>query len=663
MRRLLSKTPDPSFSQLAVTFTYNVNGQRETMTDVSGTTVYGYDNRNRLSSKQTPFGTLSYTYNDAGSLQTTRSSNANGVSIDYGYDALNRLSSVKDNNLTSLNGGLTNYTYDDVGNLQSYQYPNGVTTSYAYNSLNRLTTMTVGTQASSLASYSYTLGAAGNRTAVTELGGRTLTYTYDDLYRLTNESIAADPHGVNGSVSYGYDAVGNRLNRTSTVAAVPAQASTYDANDRLTSDSYDNNGNTTASSGNGYTYDFENHLTSLNNGAVTYVYDGDGNRVAKTVGGVTTNCLVDTNNPTGYAQVVDELQSGSVVKSFTYGHDLISQRIGSSNLSFYQYDGHASVRLLTNATGAISDAYDYDAFGNLIYRIGTTPNDYLYSGEQYDASLGFYYLRARYMNPSSGRFWTMDSFEGNNADPASLHKYVYVHNKPVNAVDPSGHFIGSIIGEINALSWRCVMFTWQYAGLFKALQLTLTAVHLYELATNEEYAYNFLSSMNPYDAATLMATDLASFTGVAGRGPGLPPVQFPNRYPEDIPGPAKVGRLLQEDGKWFVSLPGEARRTASGRYIFVSMEGRIYVAKQPGAAGVVVGHVDISNGAPVDYAGEIFFSGRTNRGTLRGWSNASGHYQPGAEYAGQAGLPLEYFNPANFDTSPQRGIPLIDLGN
>ena len=231
-----------------------------------------------------------------------------------------------------------------------------------------------------------TLGAAGNRTAVTELGGRTVTYTYDDLYRLTSESISNDSHGVNGSASYGYDAVGNRLNRSSSITPVPSQSSTYDPNDRLTSDAYDNNGNTTTANGNSYAYDFENHLTSLNGGTVRYVYDGDGNRVAKIIGGVTTNYLVDTNNLTGYAQVVEELQGGTVTKQFTYGHDLISQRMVGDSLSFYQSDGHGSVRLLTNASGAITDAYDYDAFGNLLYRSGTTPNDYLYSGEQFDAT-------------------------------------------------------------------------------------------------------------------------------------------------------------------------------------------------------------------------------------------------------------------------------------
>ncbi len=98
------------------------------------------------------------------------------------------------------------------------------------------------------------------------------------------------------------------------------------------------------------------------------------------------------------------------------------------------------MRLLTDVTAAVTDTYDYDAFGNLIYRSGTTPNDYLYSGEQLDANLGFYYLRARYMNASSGRFWTMDEFEGNLADSQSLHKYLYAGSNPVNDIDPSGNF-------------------------------------------------------------------------------------------------------------------------------------------------------------------------------------------------------------------------------
>ena len=64
-------------------------------------------------------------------------------------------------------------------------------------------------------------------------------------------------------------------------------------------------GNTTASNGLGYVYDFENHVIQAGAG-ITMVYDGDGNPVSKAVAGVTTKYLVDPQNPTGYAQVVLE---------------------------------------------------------------------------------------------------------------------------------------------------------------------------------------------------------------------------------------------------------------------------------------------------------------------------------------------------------------------
>ena len=225
------------------------------------------------------------------------------------------------------------------------------------------------------------------------------------------------------------------------MVAIPSATSNYDANDHLTSDTYDANGNTTIGQGKTYNYNFENRLTQATdiNGAVSYQYDGDGNRVGKTAGGVTTNYLVDTNNLTGYAQVVEEIQSGVVTKQFTYGLDLISQRqAASSTTHYYDHDGNGNVRYLTATNGTISDTYTYEAFGTVIASTGTTPNDYRYSGEQYDPNLGFTYLRARYLNPNTGRFLTRDSFAGNVFDPPSLHRYTYCANDPVNHVDPSG---------------------------------------------------------------------------------------------------------------------------------------------------------------------------------------------------------------------------------
>ncbi len=45
---------------------------------------------------------------------------------------------------------------------------------------------------------------------------------------------------------------------------------------------------------------------------------------------------------------------------------------------------------------------------------------------------------ARWMNPDTGRFHTMDSYEGDQENPISLHKYLYCHDNPANGTDPSG---------------------------------------------------------------------------------------------------------------------------------------------------------------------------------------------------------------------------------
>jgi RHS repeat-associated protein len=433
VNRLTSKVPDVSTGEPAVSFTYTATGQRLSMADASGTAGYTYDLRDRLTIKATPEGTLSYSYDFAGNLQTIRSSNTNGASVNYAYDALNRLSKVTDNRLTS---GVTSYSYDNAGNLSGYLYPNSVQTGFAYDPLNRLRNVQVAQGTSTIASYAYTLGPAGNRTAVAELGGRSVSYTYDNLYRLTNEAISGGP--VNGSIGYVYDAVGNRQSRTSSVTPIPAATYTYDPNDRLTTDTYDQDGNTTASGGNTYAYDFENHLKNENSGAVTIVYDGDGNRVSKTAGGVTTQYLVDDRNLTGYAQVLEEISGGAVQRVYTYGLNRISQS-QASGISFYGHDGHGNVRLLTDNTAAVTDRYDYDAFGNIVSQSGTTPNSYLYSGEQNDLNLSLYYVRARYMNPGTGRFTIMDSFAGDRQAPLSLHKYLYASANPVNRSDPSGN--------------------------------------------------------------------------------------------------------------------------------------------------------------------------------------------------------------------------------
>jgi len=458
VNRLTSKTPDSSLGEPVVSFTYTGTGKRASMTDASGTTTYTYDNQDRLKTKVTPQGTLTYTYDAVGNAASINSSNANGASVNYIWDELNRLASVIDNRLPP-SQNTTTYVYDPGSNLATVTYPNGVQSSFTYDTLNRLTTLPI-TKTSTIASYTYGIGPAGNRQSSTEMGGRAAAYTYDGIYRLTNETIGSDPHGNNGSVGYGLDPVGNRLSQTSSLSGIASGSFTYDANDRLATETYDTNGNTIVSGARTFAYDFENRLKSVNNGAVSIQYDGDGNRVAKTVGGVTTRYLVDDLNPNGYAQVIEELVNGTVQRVYTYGKIRISQNqfVNSTwTPSFYGYDGAGSVRLLTGATGAVTDTYDYDSWGNAVNVTGSTLNVYLYAGEQFDADLGVYYLRARYFNPLAGRFLTRDTDAGRIKAPITLHKYLYAYADPVNHWDPSGHG-GLTAGQVLAIGMAVIMF-------------------------------------------------------------------------------------------------------------------------------------------------------------------------------------------------------------
>jgi len=355
--------------------------------------------------------------------------------------------------------GVTSYSYDPVGNLAGYSYPNGVSTSYAYDPLNRLTQMQstcatgtgCGPANTTIASYAYTLGSTGNRLSVAELSGRSVTYGYDDLYRLTGESITcgtAAPGCVSGNVNYTFDNVGNRKQLNSTLPAIAATGLlNYDANDRTSTDPYDANGNLLNGGVGANVYDFENRLVQA--GGVKIVYDGDGNRVRETVATTTTSYLVADQNLTGYAQVLDEVQGGAVSRTYSYGLSLVSQKLtASGSLRFYGFDGHGSVRYLTSSIGAITDTYDYDAFGNLISATGTTPNNYLFAGEQFDPALGVYYNRARYYDQRQGRFWSMDTWEGDPESPQSLHKYFFANGSPVNATDPSGYITDLVLAAL-----------------------------------------------------------------------------------------------------------------------------------------------------------------------------------------------------------------------
>lgn len=419
--------------------TYTATDKVATLVDSQGVTQYTYDLRDRPTELMNPDGSfVRYTYDAKGNRKSVTTP---GGATTYSYDANDRLAALADPGARS-----TSFMYDAEGNRTDTELANGITSTYAYDALNRLTNVTHAAGPTTLRSYTYTLGSADNRTRVVESTGRSTDYAYDALVRLTGETTTEPGVGTTAR-TYAYDSVGNRTSHTD---ATGTTAYTYDANDRLltagpTSFTYDGLGNTLTQTDAGetttYEYDGLSRLTRATapDGAMTtYVYDGRNNRVQKSDPSGTVDYLVDPFHPSGLAQVLRETDGpGAALADYVYGQDLVSTQRGSE-VAFYLRDGQWSTRSLADASGAITDSYDYDAFGNTLQRTGTRPNDYLYNSQQLDPNTGLYYLRARNYSPRIGRFLTTDPLEGWSFDPASLHRYAYAHNDPVNNADPTG---------------------------------------------------------------------------------------------------------------------------------------------------------------------------------------------------------------------------------
>jgi RHS repeat-associated protein len=278
------------------------------------------------------------------------------------------------------------------------------------------------------ASYGYDY--AGNRTSKTNyLNGITSNYGYDAIYELLQVT-----QGGGTTESYSYDAVGNRLSSS----GVPTYS--YNPSNELTSTSngsytYDANGNTlTDPSGKSYTWDFENRLTQVVNpgvGATTFRYDPFGRRIQKSSPLGTTNYLYDGERLT---EEID--QSGNVLARYTQarGVDQPLAELRSGTTSYYESDALGTVTSLTNSAAALANTYAYDSFGKPTASSGTLANPFQYTARELDLETGVYFYRARYFDPSVGRFLSQDPIRFRSGP----NFYSYVFNGPIQWRDPDG---------------------------------------------------------------------------------------------------------------------------------------------------------------------------------------------------------------------------------
>jgi len=236
--------------------------------------------------------------------------------------------------------------------------------------------------------------------------------------------------------AYTYDKIGNRIGGGRTYAdtgrsrltAVGSESFTYDAEGHLLQRSGGAMGTVQ------YRWNALGQLDTVKvlGGATTvYGYDGVGQRVRKTVNGVTTRYVLHDG------QVALELDAtGGIVAEYTYyaGTDRPHGMRRGGVQYFYVQDAEGNVSGLLNASGAVVETYTYTPQGELVGGGGGVTNPYRYKGREWDAEAGLYYMRARYYDPGTSRFLSEDPI----GLAGGLNPYVFGEADPVNNMDPTG---------------------------------------------------------------------------------------------------------------------------------------------------------------------------------------------------------------------------------
>ncbi|HKT09249.1 MAG TPA: RHS repeat-associated core domain-containing protein, partial [Gemmatimonadaceae bacterium] len=468
----------------ATSMTYDSLGRVLTLTLADGrVTKYSYDpnglfqaDSNAASidtSKTNSTGLIhtEFTKQAGHSYTVTSTADANGLlqstvlkigtttwdSVSYGYDGLFRLDTLH----TALGNTLFHYAAD--GLLNSWRLPTTnndsallvysqthqpITLSYSRAALDTLDEFLARDTLDRVVEQS--LGPLGSMNDTVRF------FAYDSTGRLTTyaDSLSADslicvpdPHGQDGEhctpsggwtfvaqSSYTYDSANNRTDLGAVLT--PGNRATTFNGYTLT---YDNVGNLTHKSKTGFDqYYYWNSIGQLDsvvtNGAkVSFLYDGQGRRVAKVTGG-------DLRYIYSGGQLIAEVDSSNT----TLAQDIYRYYPGVDNPhsvkavsgTYYYLSsiGTPGIAALIDSTGKIKNRYRYSPWGGLEDSLETVSNVLKFAGREYDPETHLYYNRARYYDPQLARFISEDPI----GQSAGTNQYAYAGNNPIGAVDPSG---------------------------------------------------------------------------------------------------------------------------------------------------------------------------------------------------------------------------------
>jgi len=418
--------------------------------------------------------------------------------------------------------------YDPTHNITAIHYPNQTQALMAYDAADRLlSVLNEQNDGDTISRFAYTLDAVGNRVHSDEYyrwrQPREMShdYVYDPLYRLVRSE---DSEGR--VTEYVYDAVGNRLQMNSNYDPLrtPTDVDPYTvdyaynaANQLLTTDhsvfgvtayTYDGNGNRVRREGadvwigdpndllrTDYTYDYENWLTWVGNffdpgngqwqvrDETSMLYDGYGRLFRRTHdmhqsggGQKWVDYVYDGLDPiTEYVEPSPQYDNyyrglGRILEM----HEFKSQQSPQGTAYYFHHDGLGSVSALTKHDGQSAHTYRYWDYGMALDKNDhaadasnfTDPhNHYTFTGQEWDEYTWLYHFYAREYDPVVGLWLQQDPYRGQLDVPMSLHRYVYVENRPITAVDVWGYDTAMLIwgrnsAEPNYFKWRVEKKKW-----------------------------------------------------------------------------------------------------------------------------------------------------------------------------------------------------------